>query len=42
VLWIDLRIAELHPHECFRTLMRAHGVDIEREPFAANRKAAAL
>jgi TolB-like protein len=42
VLWMDLRIAELHRHECFRTLMRAHGVDVEREPFAANRKAAAL
>ena len=41
VLWLDRRIGELHKHECFRTLMRAHGADVENEPFAANRKAGA-
>lgn len=39
-LWLDWRIAELHQQECFRTLMRDNGVDVENEPFAVNRAAA--
>lgn len=40
-LWLDWSISELHAQECFRALMRDNGVDVTREPFAANRAAAA-
>ena len=39
-IWIGWETADLHPHPGFRALMRQHGVDVDREPFAFNRPAA--
>ena len=41
VIWTGWETAELHQHAAFRDLMRRHGVDVEREPFAFNRAGAA-
>lgn len=40
-LWIDWNLAELHPQPCFRALMHARGVDVNRAPFRAIGAAAA-
>jgi TolB-like protein len=40
-IWLSGRLAELHRQPCFRALMQANGVDVNREPFAMNRAVAA-
>jgi hypothetical protein len=37
VIWTGWETAELHQNAAFRDLMRQHGVDVDREPFAFNR-----
>jgi TolB-like protein/Flp pilus assembly protein TadD len=39
-LWTDTRLVALHSDPRFRALMQKHGIDVTREPFAANRAAA--
>jgi hypothetical protein len=39
-MWTDTTMAAIHADPRFRALMQKHGIDLAREPFAANRAAA--